>query len=179
MKKKFKLKTIIIVLLSISTFVLGGYILNNTYKTYSLPLGLLLLDLPYFFIIIFITVAYISKVKKQKKKTTKNKVLVIFCYTLILLYFFIRIFPLALDIFEKPELSELNEASIYYIKQTGRFTSSKQYYIKGYNAKKGYISFMIRTEDEALKAERNIKKNKLTKVYYYKNSNYVYKIITD
>ena len=90
-----------------------------------------------------------------------------------------RIIPLTLDIFSKIEVVELSDVSIYYRVNHNKFSTGKQYYIKGYDAKKGYRSFIIRVEDYALETEKKIKEDKLTKVYYYKHSNYVYKIVTN
>lgn len=176
--KKFIIH-IIIVLLVIVYFIFASYILNDTYTEISLPLGLLLLDLPLFIFLIFASTYFILKVKNKKKKNTSDKICLAFILICIPAYFYMKILPLSLDIFSKIEVVELSDVSIYYRTMHGKFSTYKQYYIKGYDAKKGYRNFTIRVEDYAKETEKKIKKDRLTKVYYYKHSKYVYKIIID
>ena len=170
---------IIIVLLVILYFIFASYILNDTYTKISLPLGLLLLDLPFFIFTIVISIYFILKVKKGKKKKSSDKVCIAFLLIILPSYFFMKILPLTLDIFSEIEVVELSDVSFYYTKTRERFSTGKEYHIKGYDAKKGYLSFTIRTEEYALESEKNNKEDRLTKVYYYKHSKYVYKIVSD
>ena len=173
--KKF-IKHIIIALLIIIYLIFASYILNDTHTKISLPLGLLLLDLPFFVFLVIISIYFILRVKS---KNTSDKICLTFILIIIPAYFYMRILPLTLDIFSKIEVVELSDVSIYYRVNHNKFSTGKQYYLKGYDAKKGYRSFIIRVEDYALETEKKIKEDKLTKVYYYKHSNYVYKIVIE
>ena len=173
--KKF-IKHIIIALLVIIYLIFASYILNDTHTKISLPLGLLLLDLSFFVFLVIISIYFILRVKT---KNTSDKICLTFILIIIPAYFYMRILPLTLDIFSKIEVVELSDVSIYYRVNHNKFSTGKQYYIKGYDAKKGYRSFIIRVEDYALETEKKIKEDKLTKVYYYKHSNYVYKIVIE
>lgn len=173
--KKF-IKHIIIALLVIIYLIFASYILNDTHTKISLPLGLLLLDLPFFVFLVIISIYFILRVKT---KNTSDKICLTFILIIIPAYFYMRILPLTLDIFSKIEVVELSDVSIYYRVNHNKFSTGKQYYIKGYDDKKGYTNFMIRVEDYALETEKKIKEDKLTKVYYYKYSKYVYKIVIE
>lgn len=176
-----KLKTIIFLIIIIVMYVIGAIILNNTNTKVSLPLGLFLID---FFIIAlpvtYFAIYFMKKLKKKKKKNFGDKICIVFMCTVIPLYYLFNILPLFIDIFSDfGEVSLINVSIYYKEERKSRFGTYKQYYIKGYDAKKGNVNIKIRVEDDALKYKNEINSQKFTKVYYYKNSNYVYKIETD
>jgi len=174
-----KIKTIIFLIIVIVVFVIGAIILNNTNTKVSLPLGLFLIDLSFISIPTYFAIWFLLKVRKKKKKSLGDKFCIVFLYTIIPLYYLLSTIPFFVDIFS--DLGEVNliNASIYYKMEHSKyskFSYSKQYYIKGYDAKKGNVNIKIRVEDDALNYEKKLVQEKFTKVYYYKNSNYVYKI---
>lgn len=179
MKYKKIIKSIIIVMLYVTWIIVSDFILNKTHNKISLPLGLLLLNIPLLILLIYLIVYFKKKLNKKKNiKISENICMILLCI-ITPLYFIYYILPLFLDVFSDLEKVELVNAEIYSIKQHHKFSTRYQYYIKGYDAKKGYVSFKIRVDDDAKKVEKNIKENGFTKVYYYKHSKYTYEIITD
>ena len=179
MKYKNIIKTILVIVLIIIWLIVADYVLNKTHTEISLPLGMILLNLPIFIIGICLIIYFKKKLNKKKNVTIGDNLCMAFICLIVSFYFIIKVFPFFLDTFGKVEEVNLINAEIYTLRNFEMHGPDYQYFIKGYDAKKGNISIRIRVEDYAKKIKEDIKKDKFTKVYYYKHSNYVYKIITD
>ena len=129
MKYKNIIKTILVIVLIIIWLIVADYVLNKTHTEISLPLGMILLNLPIFIIGICLIIYFKKKLNKKKNVTIGDNLCMAFICLIVSFYFIIKVFPFFLDAFGKIEEVNLINAEIYTLRNFEMHGPDYQYFI--------------------------------------------------
>lgn len=177
--------------LPIVSWILGGIFANVIRTEISIPIGIILINLPFIAFLQFVAILAIKNVakeirennnKQKKQKKYINSITInIFCSIACIMFLFFSIFPIlqcyssVLDLINGPKEIIIYNAQVVK-RRTGGKHKRTHYYLTGKLSTNESKSIFIRQRKNKKEILRKLEKSNKVKVYYFEKLNEIYKL---
>ena len=176
-----KNKYVILIIVTVLLFCLGSFIANATRTTISVPLGMILMLMPFACLTLFGEICLIKDIKSiiKTKKTKRNKkqkssiILSTIGMSILLVFQILYCYSAFFDLINGPKEIIICDARIES-KRTGGKYSHIKYFITGDTLAHEYKSILIRGDKDRENIARILEQDNNFKVYYFEKLNQIY-----
>lgn len=179
-----KYKYIILIIAVILSFGLGAFIANATKTTISIPLGMILMLIPFVIFCLFFEIFLIKDIKdtikskkNKKKKKQKNNIIwsiiILIIWSVFSIYQILYCYFAVVDLINGPKEIIICNVQIE-IKRSGGKYKRIFYFLTGESLDHEHKSILIRGEKDRKNIDILLEKNNNFKIYYFEKLNQIY-----
>lgn len=179
-----KNKYIILIIVVILSFSLGAFIANATRTTISIPLGMILMLMPFVSLCLFIEICLIKDIKKtikskknKKKKKQKNNmiwsIIILIGWSIVSIYLILYCYSALVDLINGPKEIIICDARIESERTGGKYNRT-YHFLTGETLAHECKSILIRGEKDRRNIARILEQDNNFKIYYFEKLNQIY-----